>query len=182
MSRPSCSSHCQIGRESGFTLIELISVLVLIGILAVVVFPKMASTQSFQTRLFTDQLMSAVHQARLLALSRQGQQITLKVQRQDHWQFRISADTDHDGQADLTLSEDNLGDKPSTLIIDNNEKQRLGEGDSLQLRFDHLGNVVLVNQQPLDRNLFFLAADKPLCISTAGLAWIVPDLGACRRG
>jgi MSHA pilin protein MshC len=56
-------------RAKGFTLVELVMVMVLIGILAIAVIPKFFDTQSFNNRGFSDQLKAAVEFARKSAVS-----------------------------------------------------------------------------------------------------------------
>lgn len=53
----------------GFTLIELIMVIVITGTLAVVALPRMVDTSSWRLRAFSDQLQSQMHTAQRLALT-----------------------------------------------------------------------------------------------------------------
>lgn len=54
-------------RESGFTLIELITVIVIIGVLAVVVGPRFASKDVFEERGFYDDVAQAIRYAQAKA-------------------------------------------------------------------------------------------------------------------
>ena len=56
--------------QHGFTLIELVTVLTILGLLAVAVVPRFAATSSFESRTVEDQLISAYRQAQQLALSK----------------------------------------------------------------------------------------------------------------
>ncbi len=56
-------------RQRGFTLVELIVTLVVLGILAVVALPRFVDKQVFETRGFVDQTLSALQYARKVAVS-----------------------------------------------------------------------------------------------------------------
>ncbi len=56
-------------RQRGFTLVELIMTLVIIGILAAVVGPRFFDRQVFDERLFFEETVSAVRYAQKLALA-----------------------------------------------------------------------------------------------------------------
>jgi MSHA pilin protein MshC len=55
--------------EFGYSLIELVSTLVIVAILGAVIAPKMFSYQPFQARGYVDELASALHYARDVAVS-----------------------------------------------------------------------------------------------------------------
>lgn len=54
---------------AGFTLLEMIVVIVLIGILSIAIVPRMTATQSINNRGFSDQLKAAVEFARKSAVA-----------------------------------------------------------------------------------------------------------------
>ena len=56
-------------RRRGFTLVELIVVLILVGILAVAVLPKFANQLTFKTRGFADQALVTLQYARKVAVA-----------------------------------------------------------------------------------------------------------------
>lgn len=191
MTRPVNTPPKTTGREVGFTLIELIAVLTLIGILAVVVFPKFASTQAFQQRILSDQLTNMLLQSRAQALSRDKQPIALRVVTEEVWQLTILADSNGDGRYDLTLTEEKL-DSPNTNIslIYNNDLLGNSEissgssesGEGFLLAFDQLGNVQAANQQAIRSNLLFRLNDKLLCVSPAAIAWQPKAEKECLNG
>jgi MSHA pilin protein MshC len=56
-------------RNRGFTLIELVTVMILIGILAIVAVPKFANTSAFETRGFSDQTLATLQYGRKVAVA-----------------------------------------------------------------------------------------------------------------
>lgn len=181
MSRPALLSSSLAGRQQGFTLIEMISVMVLIGILAAVVFPRFAGTQSFQQRILADQLQNLILQARLQALSRETQTIILDVKRQQQWLIQIWADTNQDGTFDLQLVSEQFAQTPETLLLTRFKKPAEAL-QTISLTFDQRGNIQSLNDQPLHSNLFIQAATKSICVTPSGLARNAPDNEDCQRG
>ncbi len=57
-------------KQSGFTLIELVTVIVILGLLAVVAVPRFANKGSFESRTVEDKLISAARHAQQLAMSK----------------------------------------------------------------------------------------------------------------
>ncbi len=58
--------------NAGFTLIELIMVLVLVGILSLFVLPRFFDRNTFDTRAFGDEMQSMLRYAQKLAIARNG--------------------------------------------------------------------------------------------------------------
>ena len=73
----------KLSTQKGFTLVELITVIILVGIMAVVVYPRFSSPSIFQVNAARDDLISAIHFARLRAMSSEdgtaGNQVQLVV-------------------------------------------------------------------------------------------------------
>lgn len=61
--------HLTYIKQTGFTLIELVLVLVLIGVLGAVVVPRLSISNQFQDRLQADNLIGLLRQAQLRAMN-----------------------------------------------------------------------------------------------------------------
>jgi MSHA pilin protein MshC len=59
----------QAKKNTGFTLVELIMVMVLVGIMAAVALPKMSNVMSTQSPGYRDQMMASINYARKIAVS-----------------------------------------------------------------------------------------------------------------
>lgn len=55
--------------QAGFTLVELITVIVILGIVSAVALPRMTDRSAFQARGFEDEVLAALRHARALAVA-----------------------------------------------------------------------------------------------------------------
>ena len=84
----------QYRNEDGFTLIELISVIVILGILATTSLGLFSKKESFEARVVANQLIASLHLGQQLALSRENQPAGVPVsviisQTGSEWSFGI---------------------------------------------------------------------------------------------
>ena len=81
--------------NSGFTIIELVAVIIVIGILAAVAAPRFASQSGFDQRYFVDDIVSGARYARQFAVSK-GCYTRISLTTTD---FSLQRDDDCDGSA-----------------------------------------------------------------------------------
>ena len=60
----------KFSNQAGFTLIEMVTVIVILGLLAVVVIPRFISPSNFDLRATSDTLISSLRQAQQLAMTK----------------------------------------------------------------------------------------------------------------
>lgn len=64
-----CSSELASSRQRGFTMVELIMVMVIAGILAAVAMPRFFETDVFRSRGFADQVQASLRYAQKIAIA-----------------------------------------------------------------------------------------------------------------
>lgn len=120
----------RIDSQHGFTLIELVTVITILGILAVFTVPRFLQTTSFETRTVQDQIVRAAQEAQQLAMHKGiGANVQLQVDNTNH-RMRISyidggaqvrdyAVPDSITLSNATISYSTLGDATpaSTIVI-----------------------------------------------------------------
>ena len=57
-------------KQNGFTLIEMVTVIIIVAVLAVVTIPRFLQPSNFESRIVSDQLISSARQAQQLAMSK----------------------------------------------------------------------------------------------------------------
>ncbi len=160
----------------GFTLVELISVMALLGILSAVAFSHFSSTQSYRSIVLKDQLISIARLAQQAALNRHNRQVDLELSRPDDWLLRVLVDG-----AELKRQEVERGVEMLTLAA---PAAAVDSALALLIRYDHLGNVVQVQPPGAafaanSANLRFDLSGRTLCISLAGYAYEAIDASDC---
>ncbi len=124
----------------GFTVVELVAVLLLLGILAATAMSRMVGSNAYAPALVSQQLIALGRLAQQTALSRQDASISLDVdQNAGDWRFRVLVD---DGSSVVTAHEERADLANTSLTVSNGAlSASLGPAASLRLVFDGVGDL-----------------------------------------
>lgn len=193
-------------RAAGFTLIELIVVLALLGILSAVAFSRFGNTQTYHDRQLNDQLIAQARFAQQQALGRYGQTVrySLSVAGAEHWLLSVWIDLDGDGALDWSGNLDNrLLENDGELIravalVRTRASSLRFNGAAIaatpvMLDYGSLGQVIRVNRverpEPPE-NLYFevgfsarqgASSSRYACITVEGYAYAADSAESCRN-
>jgi MSHA pilin protein MshC len=158
-------------QQSGFTLVELITVMVLIGILSTVAFSRFADTDPYKQALFSSKLQAYIRAAQQIAMAQQTalyadrtpkSLLTLLQTEQSKWQITIANDTGMQSHS-LELNEN--------VQVD---KQPLPKGVKLVLKFAANGDLVQTSYPEISQVTHSLAlqiGEETLCIAPTGYSY-----------
>lgn len=124
----------------GFTVVELISVVVLLSVLGVVAMGRMTSPDMFAPAMVSQTLAAEMRFAQQLATSRQDAVVSLTVDRLgSHWRLQTATDI-------AGVIRTQAVDAANTAVdaVSGPAAANLSAGSSLSLSFDHSGNVAAV--------------------------------------
>tara|TARA_R110001583_G_scaffold25237_4_gene91498 strand:- start:166 stop:657 length:492 start_codon:yes stop_codon:yes gene_type:complete len=153
--------------QQGFTLIELITVIILLGILSAFAVSRFPSSQRYSTAIITNQLIASLRLAQQTALSRAS------VDSVNHTQLNVTGDSDH---WRLVVSSGSL--TYNAQVGRDDEEIRFGSSLTgscsalstapLTVTFDGNGNQVPAQNL---RVCIDSLTDIELCISSSGYAY-----------
>ncbi len=128
----------------GFTVVELVAVLVLMGILAATATSRMVGSNAYAPALISQQFVAIGRLAQQTALARQDASVSLDVdQNGGDWRFRVQVD---DGASTATAHEERTAVLNTNLTVSSGAVTvPLGPAASLHLVFDGIGGLAAGN-------------------------------------
>ncbi len=122
---------------AGFTIVELITVVLLLGVLSAVAFSRFGSTNAFEPAILLQQVDEQVRLAQKLATSRQDGQITFRLDLvADEWQTQVSSSI-----GGVLYTSTTTKNNSSILASSGTASANLSVGNPLQIALDGLGNL-----------------------------------------
>ncbi len=128
------------GREMyGFTIVEFIAVIMLMGVLAVVAMSKITGSDDFAPAMVTQQFIAQGRGALQMAQARHGSVVAMTVDRSgDAWRFRVTVDG-----ADVSLEEVKRGGV-DIRVTNGGIDTLLDAATDLTVSYDGWGDVTTV--------------------------------------
>jgi MSHA pilin protein MshC len=124
-------------RPEGFTVVELIAVIVLLSILGVVAMGRMVSPNLFAPAIVTQAVVAESRFAQQIATSRHDAAVTLTLDRLgDDWRLRVATDVDGVVRTELVEAEDTTVHAASGAA-----NGSIGAGATLIVSFDRAGDL-----------------------------------------
>ena len=161
----------------GYTLIELVVVLVLIGVLSAYASSRFASTSDYSARVLNDQLLVSLRLAQQTAMGRTASQVSLTIAPDSvgagQWQFILA-----DGHASFATQADNNHSHIYASTDLNAPCDSLVEvtaSTPLKIVFDGHGDRLPATNLRLCIDTDGASAPQALCIAASGYAY----KGAC---
>ena len=152
---------------AGFTLVELILVIALLGILSAVAISQFGSTQTYHDLQLKDQLISIARVAQQTALNRHDQVVTFEVSRPSDWLLEVKANG-------VGLKRQQIEASAARLFAPGGSE--INSATPYVVGYDNLGNL---NTVSLANVSFSDATGHLLCITAAGYAYQAASASDC---
>ncbi|WP_136681536.1 type II secretion system protein [Neptunomonas sp. XY-337] len=155
---------------AGFTMIELVTVLALLGILSAVAFSRLGNVGSYESSLFSNQLLAYLRLAQRTAVAHQQSDTLFILTRaaDDAWQVELRF-----GAPQQTLRYGIESDITFNYAMAGINGQ-LDTGDTLTLRYTDEGDLARLESPAaadVTRSLALTVSGRALCISPTGFAY-----------
>lgn len=160
--------------QLGFTLVEIVTVLALLGILSAVAFSRLGNVDSYTQSIYTQQLLSYLRLTQRTAVAHQGSGASLSITRttSDTWGLTLQ----FDGQTVNYNLEGNLG----LQFASAGNSGSISTGDTLSLVYSDLGDLVQITSpsvfSPTASLALTIAGSQQACVSLTGFAYEGPCL------
>ena len=159
--------------QRGFSLVELVTVLALLGIISAVAFARLGDVSSFRSSVFQQQVLSYLRLAQRTAVAHQGSGAQLVIGRTSNTQWMLTLQF-----AGQTVSYP-LEGRYRFSYAGSGASGMLTAGDSLTLVYQDTGNLVQLQTPtalPVNGSVALAIEDaRYICISPAGFSYD----GAC---
>ena len=173
-------SKVQSGSQLGFTLIEMVAVLLLLGILGTVAFSRFAGVGTYEDRVFRDTLTTSLRLAQRTALSHNTATVEWRLNNSAAQNWLYAIDIDSTQQLGETLVMNQVVSYSASLSAGGNISGALALNNTLTLRYDPSGNLIWANDGTssgaLNSSMQLTANGQQLCVSLTGFAYE----GTCR--
>ncbi|MBT1444110.1 prepilin-type N-terminal cleavage/methylation domain-containing protein [Shewanella sp. JM162201] len=156
--------HLPRRRAGGFTLVELVTTIILIGVLAVVAIPRLLSSSSYSAYALRSEFMAELRKAQLFALSNGDICVRVAVSAADGYRMeRYSSRSTN--QCSGALDNSNLPDWQP--FQGGSSLKLIASGTSFSLDFDPLGRLPLCSGDCIE-----VIADETLVIAIESEGYI----------
>ncbi len=140
-------------KQRGFTIVELIVVIVLLGILSAVAIPRFANVTSFQSASLRHTVLGSLKLAQKTALAQHASSVywVLEQEAIAEWRVRIMIDTDLNDSGNLP-EEITPAQLQDTILVSYTVSYSsaitgsVGDGGNLVVMYDQLGDVIRIKE------------------------------------